>query len=218
MDQNVKLLEDIGVVLRGHFIGTQGDVKGMGRHLTEYVDKDVATSQPVALRQLARNMAALVKDLKIDVVAAPAVGAICLGAMVAEELGIRFVYLEKEGDGIVLSGKRTAFKPLVAGANVLLVEDIVNQGQTVFSSIKAIKEAGGKLAGVTCIWNRSGLTDSDLGVEVFRPLINEQLSVWTREQCLVDGPCSKNVPINLHPGHGAAFSKLFPGYPGGFVD
>jgi orotate phosphoribosyltransferase len=217
MDENIQLLEQSGVVQRGHFIGTQGDVPGMGFHLAEYVDKDVATSQPAVLRKLARNIAKLVKDIKIDVVVAPAMGALGIGLMVAEELGVRYVFLENKDGGPVLNEKRASFKGLVQGANVLLVEDIINQGKTTLASLQVIKNAGGNIAAVTCIWNRSGITAADLGVTTFLPLVNEQLKRWTREECAVDGPCSRNVPVNLSPGHGKAFSKLFPDYTGKFI-
>jgi orotate phosphoribosyltransferase len=189
-------------VREGHFVGTSG------KHLSAYVQKDVPTTYPRKLRVLAEGIAQMVHLLRPNLVVAPPMGALLLGGMVAEELAVRYIYLEKtDGELGVL---RSYFRQLAGDAQVCIVEDIITTGKTSRSSIHAIREAGGEVVCVTALFNRSDETAESLKVPNLRPLISKPLPDWPdKERCEL---CRAGVPIVLDVGHGEQFRKGNPDF------
>lgn len=213
-EEAVELLESLGAVLTGHFIGTQG------KHLSAYVSKEVITRYPHHLRTLAKGLAMLASHYGVDVVVAPPMGALSLGTMVAEELQVEYAYLEPVNPSdreSKLTVKRLPFQEAVEGRRVGIVEDIIVSGKTSGRSIRGVRANGGKVAWLGCIWNRSESTARSLKVARLIALVNRRLDELTRSECEKHGLCYHRVPINRKPGHGWEHELLDPGYPGGYV-
>ncbi len=220
------ILAHLEAVRVGHFIGTSG------RHLAGYVSKDVPIRFPRHQRRLAEGITWLVKDVPVDVVVAPPMGALCLGAAVAEELGCEYAFLEEvyeeaklhdqptsldrpflvKADRLVF--KRPTFQEAVRDRHVGIVEDVFTSGKTTLQTIAAVRAAGGIVVWVTGLYNRGGITAESLGVDLFRPLVTRQLGDWSEGACDL---CEQLVPINLSPGHGTGYQSAHPNYVGGYV-
>ena len=207
-DEALVLLDKLDAVWQGHFIGV-----GL-KHLSGYVQKDVPTTYPRELRRFAEGIAWLVQDLPVDVIASPELGAILLGGFVAEELGARFVVIQKKSDEAMEIGRLT-FKQTVEGKRVGIVEDIIVHGHTSRRSVKAVKEAGGEVVFLSGLFNRSLETPASLGIRHFRPLISMQLQDWrNKETCRL---CAERQPIVIDVGHAQEFRAQNPDFDIGYV-
>lgn len=86
----------------------------------------------------------------IDVIAGVATAGIPQGALVAEELGLPFIYVrsKSKGHGLqnMIEGK------IEKGQRVLLVEDLVSTGGSSLAAADALKEAGADVAGMVAIF------------------------------------------------------------------
>ncbi|MEP1032754.1 orotate phosphoribosyltransferase [Ekhidna sp.] len=86
----------------------------------------------------------------IDVIAGVATAGIPQGALVAEELGLPFIYVrsKSKGHGLqnMIEGK------IEKGQKVLLVEDLVSTGGSSLAAADALKEAGADVVGMVAIF------------------------------------------------------------------
>jgi orotate phosphoribosyltransferase len=98
-EEVISILKKVGAVLtESHFVGTSG------RHMSVYVNKDALLPHPVETARIGELFAEKNKELPIEVVVAPAMGAIILGHWTAYYLrmmtgkDVLFVYTEKDKD------------------------------------------------------------------------------------------------------------------------
>src|SRR5690606_10238307 len=96
---------------------------------------------------------------QVDVVISPAVGGILPGYETGRQLGVRAIYVEREGGAFKL---RRGFS-IERGDRVAMVEDIVTTGLSSRECIAAIQGAGGEVVCAACIVDRSG-GRADVGV------------------------------------------------------
>ncbi|WP_424964418.1 orotate phosphoribosyltransferase [Ekhidna sp.] len=86
----------------------------------------------------------------IDVIAGVATAGIPQGALVAEELGLPFIYVrsKSKGHGLqnMIEGK------IEEGQKVLLVEDLVSTGGSSLAAAEALREAGAEVVGMVAIF------------------------------------------------------------------
>lgn len=86
----------------------------------------------------------------VDMIAGVATGAIAQGALVAEELGLPFIYVRSapkdHGLANLIEGE---MKP---GQRVLVVEDLISTGGSSLKAVEAIKQAGGIVVGMVAIF------------------------------------------------------------------
>jgi len=88
---------------------------------------------------------------KPDLIAGVATGGIALGALIAQELGIPFVYVrsdvKKHGLTNQVEGVTTA------GQSVVVVEDLVSTGMSSLKAVDALKELDLNIMGMVAIFN-----------------------------------------------------------------
>jgi len=165
----------------GHFVLTSG------RHSGTYVQCARFLEDPALTTQLAKTaVARLSEDLNIDLVAAPAVGGLIIGFAVAQALGVKFIFSEREGGVMVF---RRAFQ-VPPGARVLVVEDVVTTGGSVGEVIDLVGFAGGTVVGVVSIIDRGG--DKKFAAP-FWPLLTLEVESWEPEECTL---CAEELPLN----------------------
>ena len=87
-----------------------------------------------------------------DVVLAPAMGGLVVGQELARQLGVRFIFVEKENDRLVLRRNFT-FRP---GERVLIAEDVVTRGGRVQECLDIVAQQGATTVAVTSLVDRSG--------------------------------------------------------------
>jgi orotate phosphoribosyltransferase len=87
---------------------------------------------------------------KPDVIAGVATGGIAIGALVAEEMGVPFVYVRSSTKGHGLQNKVEGV--LDSSQNVVIVEDLVSSGKSSLDALEAIREIGCKVKGMAAIF------------------------------------------------------------------
>jgi orotate phosphoribosyltransferase len=144
-DEVLQVFRDSGALLEGHFILRSG------LHSRQYFQCALALQQMPVVEKIGRELADKTRPLGAVTVIAPALGGLVIGQEVARQLGIRFIFSEKEEGRLVL---RRGFK-IAPGEKILVVEDVVTKGGRVQETIDIVRAHGGNVAGVAAIVDRS---------------------------------------------------------------
>ena len=179
-EQILQALKDSNALRTGHFVLTSG------RHSDSYIQCARILEDPALTTELAKTaVERLPAGLDIDLVAAPAVGGLIIGFAVAQALGVKFIFSERESGTMVF---RRAFE-IPEKARVLVVEDVVTTGGSVGEVIELVKDAGGEVVGVVSLIDRGGPKKFD---SAFWPLLQLEVESWEPDSC---GLCADNVPV-----------------------
>jgi len=103
------------------------------------------------VEKLGAALAAKLMPLGAVTVVSPAMGGLVIGQEVARQLGLRFIFAEKEDGKLVL---RRGFK-IAPGEKILVVEDVVTKGGRVQETLDIVREHGGQVVGVAMVVDRS---------------------------------------------------------------
>jgi orotate phosphoribosyltransferase len=147
MTQNevLQVFRDTGALLEGHFILRSG------LHSRQYFQCALALQQMPVVEKIGHALASKVRKLGAATVIAPALGGLVIGQEVARQLGVRFIFTEKEEGKLAL---RRGFK-IAPGEKVLVVEDVVTKGGRVQETIDIVRANHGNVVGVATIVDRS---------------------------------------------------------------
>jgi orotate phosphoribosyltransferase len=123
-----------------------------GRNSPIYCDNRKVLSHP-AVRTFVRQLTveAIEKEYgKVDAIAGVATGGIALGALVAQELGLPFIYVRSKakahGLGNAIEGDLSVL------SNVVVIEDLISTGQSSLKAVDALREAGVEVKGLIAIF------------------------------------------------------------------
>ena len=144
-DEVLQIFRDTGALLEGHFILRSG------LRSRQFFQCALALQQMPVVEKLGAALAAKVRSLGAKTVIAPAMGGLVIGQEVARQLGLRFVFAEKEDGKLVL---RRGFK-IAPGEKILVVEDVVTKGGRVQETIDIVRANGGQVLGVAILVDRS---------------------------------------------------------------
>ncbi len=87
---------------------------------------------------------------KPDVIAGVATGAIGIGILVAEYMGLPFIYVRPEPKK---HGKQNQIEGfLQRGQNVIIIEDLISTGNSSLNAVAALREAGANVKGMVAIF------------------------------------------------------------------
>jgi orotate phosphoribosyltransferase len=104
------------------------------------------------VEKLGAALADKVRHLGAVTVVSPAMGGLVLGQEVARQLGVRFIFVEKEEGKLVL---RRGFK-IAPGEKILVVEDVVTKGGRVQETLDIVRAHSGNVVGIAMAVDRSG--------------------------------------------------------------
>ncbi|MBM3823105.1 MAG: orotate phosphoribosyltransferase [Verrucomicrobia bacterium] len=155
-EEALTLFRESGALLDGHF------VLRSGLHSRQFFQCALALQRMPVVEQFGRALAQSASSAGAVTVIAPAMGGLVIGQEVARQLGLRFIFVEKEEGKLVL---RRSFK-IAQGERCLVVEDVVTQGGRVRETMDIVRNAGGLVAGVAMLVDRSN-GRVDLGVPTF---------------------------------------------------
>ena len=167
-DEVLKIFRDSGALLEGHF------VLRSGLHSRQYFQCALALQQMPVVEKLGSALADKVRQFRAVTVIAPALGGLVIGQEVARQLGVRFIFAEKEEGKLAL---RRGFK-IAPGEKTLVIEDVVTKGGRVQETIDIVRAHGGQIPGVAAIVDRSNGAVNfgvpfasliSLQVELFKP-------------------------------------------------
>jgi orotate phosphoribosyltransferase len=117
-----------------------------------YCDNRVTLSHPAIRTFIKKALAEAIKNNfpEVEVIAGVATAGIAQGALVAEELGLPFVYVRPEpkshGMGNQIEGH------LEAGKKVVMLEDLISTGGSSLKSAKAVQAANAEVIGMAAIF------------------------------------------------------------------
>tara|TARA_B110000091_G_scaffold199507_1_gene229383 strand:- start:5520 stop:6161 length:642 start_codon:yes stop_codon:yes gene_type:complete len=118
-----------------------------------YCDNRVTLSYP-PVRVFLKEEMAKIAELeygKPDVIAGVATGAIAIGVLVAQELGVPFIYVRPEPKK---HGRKNQIEGhLESGQNVVVVEDLISTGMSSLNAVEALKEAGAVVKGMVAVFS-----------------------------------------------------------------
>jgi orotate phosphoribosyltransferase len=133
-NQYLKILEDVGAILTGHFVLSNGI------HSEKYVQCSRFTRYPDITGKLCAGL-----------IVSPAVGGIVLGYELGRQLNKMAIYTERV-DG-KMTFRRTFEIPKNAN-RVLLVEDVISSGKASMDTYNCIVEHGGTVVAEVALINR----------------------------------------------------------------
>jgi orotate phosphoribosyltransferase len=152
-DEALRLFKQTGALLEGHF------VLRSGLHSRQFFQCAQALQQMPVVEQFGAALAAKLRGLGAVTVISPAMGGLVIGQEVARQLGLRFIFAEKEEGKLVL---RRGFK-IASGERILIIEDVVTKGGRVQETVTIVRDLGGVVAGIAMLVDRSSEV-LDLGV------------------------------------------------------
>ena len=186
-EEVLKIFEETNALLNGHF-----ELRS-GLHSNQFFQCALVLQYPRIAGQLClalvEKMRDELKDLKVDTVIAPAMGGITIGHDVARALGVRFIFVEKEDNKLVL--RRFKIKQ---GERFMIAEDVVTRGGRVRETINIVEENGGEVAAIGILVNRSG------GKATFKAPLVSLLNIEPVTYEPADCPLCKEGVELVHPG------------------
>ena len=120
-----------------------------------YCDNRIILSFPTIRNYIREIMGKEIEKLygKPDVIAGVATGAIGIGMLVAEYLGLPFIYVRPEAKG---HGRQNQIEGyLEKGHNVVVVEDLISTGNSSLNAVRALKENDATHAALTDLIQQS---------------------------------------------------------------
>ncbi len=152
-DEALQIFRDTGALLEGHFILRSG------LHSRQFFQCALALQKMPDVEKLGHALAEKLRPLGATTVISPAMGGLVIGQEVARQLGLRFVFVEKEDGKLVL---RRGFK-IAPGERIVIVEDVVTKGGRVQETLDIARAHHGNVLAVAMIVDRSNGA-VDLGV------------------------------------------------------
>ena len=117
-----------------------------------YCDNRVTLSYPQVRTFIREGFVKMCLDKfgKPDVIAGVATGGIPQGALVAQELGLPFVYVRSEKKS---HGMNNQVEGIInSGQSVVIIEDLVSTGKSSLNAVEALREKGAVIKGMLAIF------------------------------------------------------------------
>ena len=166
-----ELLVKTGAILEGHFLLTSG------LHSSLYVEKFQVLQYPEYTAKVCAALAEQFANENVELVIGPVTGGILLAHEVGKNLGTRAIFTERENGKMTL---RRGFK-IKPGERVLIVEDIVTTGGSVFEVLDVVRQHGGEPVGVGILVDRSG-NNVDFGIPA-KALLHLTVPTYRPDSC-----------------------------------
>jgi orotate phosphoribosyltransferase len=117
-----------------------------------YCDNRKILSFPEVRSYIRDSFADLIKDMypKADMIAGVATGAIAHGALVADKLGLPFIYVRSGAKEHGLGNQIEGYYE--KGQKVVVIDDLISTGGSSLSAVNALREAGCDVLGMVAIF------------------------------------------------------------------
>ena len=183
-DEVLDIYRKTGALLTGHFLLSSG------LHSEKYLQSALVLQQPDIATKLCAALAGHFKDMKIEVVIAPALGGVFVSHEIARALGVRALFAERVSGELAL---RRGFT-IRPGERVLVVEDVITTGKSTKETIEVVKKAGGAAVAAGSLVDRSN-GRAELGVP-YKSLVTLSVPSYSPEEC----PLCKAGSTPVKPG------------------
>jgi orotate phosphoribosyltransferase len=117
-----------------------------------YCDNRKTLSYPAIRTHIRQGYAEAILEQfgKPDAIAGVATGGIAQGALVAQELGIPFIYVRSSAKGHGLGNQIEGH--FEKGQKIVVIEDLISTGGSSLIAVKALREAGCEVKGLVAIF------------------------------------------------------------------
>jgi orotate phosphoribosyltransferase len=117
-----------------------------------YCDNRKTLSYPKIRTFIRQEFVKLINDEfgTVNLIAGVATGAIAAGVLVAQDLGLPFVYVRSEKKDHGLSNQIEGV--VESGQSVVVIEDLISTGQSSLNAVAALREAGCNVKGMVAIF------------------------------------------------------------------
>ena len=118
-----------------------------------YCDNRVTLSYPTIRTYIRHKLASAIQEEfgAVECIAGVATAGIPQGALVAQELGLPFIYVrakaKEHGRGNLIEGE------ISPGQRVVVIEDLISTGMSSLQAVDALREAGYNVAGLAAIFS-----------------------------------------------------------------
>ena len=142
----VRVFEETGALLTGHFLLTSG------LHSEKYLQCAKVLQWPDKAEACGQALARKLSSTRPDLVISPAIGGIIIGYEVGRAFACRAVFAERENGALRL---RRGFE-IGAGERALVVEDVITTGGSTLETMDVVRSHGGVVIGAGSLVDRSG--------------------------------------------------------------
>lgn len=191
-EEILSIFKSTEALLEGHFRLTSG------LHSAQYFQCAKVLQFPRYTEMLCKIIVQNFSHLKIDVVAAPAIGGIVVAQEVGRQLNSRTIFAERTEGKMQF---RRGFE-IRQAENVLVCEDVITTGGSIEEVIDLVKKLNGNLVGAASIVDRSG-GKVKLDVPLQFSILKMQVTNYQPEDCPL---CKKNIPL-VKPGSRETFPE-----------
>lgn len=117
-----------------------------------YCDNRITLSYPNIRTFIRQTFAEVILEQygKPDVIAGVATGGIAQGALVAQELGLPFIYVRSSAKGHGMGNQVEGY--FEKGQRVVVIEDLISTGGSSLKAVEALREAGLDVKGLVAIF------------------------------------------------------------------
>jgi orotate phosphoribosyltransferase len=118
-----------------------------------YCDNRITLSHPTVRTYIRQQLSKAIQEKfgSVGCIAGVATAGIPQGALVAQELGLPFIYVrakaKEHGRGNMIEGDES-----MVGKRVVVIEDLISTGQSSLQAVTALREAGYDVAGLAAIF------------------------------------------------------------------
>ena len=118
-----------------------------------YCDNRITLSHPSVRTYIRQKLSELIQEEygSVSVIAGVATAGIPQGTLVAQELGLPFIYVrskaKEHGTQSLIEGE------INPGQRVVIVEDLISTGKSSLQAVNALREAGYEVAGLVAIFS-----------------------------------------------------------------
>ncbi|MEF8812448.1 MAG: orotate phosphoribosyltransferase [Halovenus sp.] len=141
------LIKDSGSIKRGKFKLSDGSLSDY------YIDKYVFETEPAVLREIATEIAGMLAESEIDVVAGPELGAVPLVTAVSLETDLPGAFV-RQGDHHY--GTQARIEGTIdKGMQVAVLEDVTATGSTILETATLVEEVGGVVERLIVVVDRN---------------------------------------------------------------
>ena len=173
MNENdvLKIFKKEKAYLTGHFLLSSG------LHSPNYMQCALVLQKPWVAQKLCQALAKKLKDYEIDAVIGPALGGMLVSYEMGRVLKVRSLFAERVEGSFAL---RRGFY-IKKNEKLLLVEDVVTTGKSIYEVIDLVQGLGAKIQAVASLVDRS--SGGAIFAQDFKPLLKIQIKTYRPSEC-----------------------------------